>query len=198
MVNSLKLSGLLYFIGVLELLFGMMIAEFTYPNYSVSQNYISDLGATCRAVCQVYQPSSAIFNSSLLFVAIFVVAATYFLWISKLKRGKVLSIFLWVAGLAAAGVGLFPETAGSIHSIFSAIVFISMGIAAISAAFVIRQPLKILSAMLGLLTLGFTFLFLGRVYLGLGPGGAERFIVYPVLFWALAFSGYLMASDKTD
>lgn len=32
------------FAGALILLFGMMLAEFTYNNYNMANNYISDLG----------------------------------------------------------------------------------------------------------------------------------------------------------
>lgn len=35
-------------------------------------------------------------------------------------------------------------------------------------------------------------LFIKHIYLGLGPGGMERMIVYPNLVWALAFSTELM------
>ncbi|MEM3684322.1 MAG: DUF998 domain-containing protein [Conexivisphaerales archaeon] len=195
MVNKRKLAGLLLFIGVLQFLFSLMLAEFLYPGYSVSQNYISDLGATCRTICQVYQPSSTIFNSSLVLTGIFVVAAGYFYWLSGGARSRLLTALLYVAGVSAAGVGLFPETTGILHSIFSIIVFFSMAFAAIASFRVIKQPLSTLSLLLGLMTLVFIFLYVGKVYLGLGAGGAERLIVYPVLFWALSFSGYLMSSE---
>jgi hypothetical protein len=29
--------------------------------------------------------------------------------------------------------------------------------------------------------------------LGLGAGGMERMIIYPIIIWGLAFGGYLMA-----
>src|SRR5579875_1760350 len=108
---------------------------------------------------------------------------------------QALIILLWIAGIASAGVGLFPETTGIFHTIFSVIVFFSMAFAAIFSYRVTKMPLKIISALLGLFTLSFIFLYIGKIYLGLGAGGAERFIVYPVLFWALAFSGSLMSSE---
>jgi hypothetical protein len=38
-----------------------------------------------------------------------------------------------------------------------------------------------------------TVLYGSHVYLGLGAGGMERMVVYPVLLWSIGFGGYLMA-----
>jgi len=193
--NMKRVAGLLLFVGILQFLFSLMAAEFFYPGYSVSQNFISDLGATCRSTCQIFQPSSFIFNSSLVITGVFVIASGYFYSKAKVPKSRALIILLWIAGISSAGVGLFPETTGIIHTIFSVIVFFSMAFASIFSFRVTKMPLKILSVILGLFTLSFIFLYIGKIYLGLGAGGAERFIVYPVLFWALAFSGSLMSSE---
>jgi hypothetical protein len=34
-------------------------------------------------------------------------------------------------------------------------------------------------------------------YLGLGPGGMERMIVYPALMWLAAFGGHLFTKPET-
>ena len=52
------------------------------------------------------------------------------------------------------------------------------------------------SAVLGLVSLFMLVGYVGEIYLGLGAGGMERMIVYPVLVWALGFGGYLMAIEK--
>ncbi len=39
-------------------------------------------------------------------------------------------------------------------------------------------------------------LYIMHMYLGLGPGGMERMIVYPNLIWALAFSTELMNDQQ--
>lgn len=36
-----------------------------------------------------------------------------------------------------------------------------------------------------------------NIYLGLGPGGMERMIAYPVLLWAIGFGGYMMSPQQT-
>jgi hypothetical protein len=34
-------------------------------------------------------------------------------------------------------------------------------------------------------------------YLGLGPGGMERMIVYPALMWLAGFAGHLVTKQET-
>lgn len=49
---------------------------------------------------------------------------------------------------------------------------------------------------LGGTTLASLLLFVLGSYLGLGPGGMERMVVYPVILWGVGFGGYLMASER--
>ena len=42
-MNRLNVAGALFFIAGTLILLGIITAEATYPSYSVSQNYISDL-----------------------------------------------------------------------------------------------------------------------------------------------------------
>jgi hypothetical protein len=39
-------------------------------------------------------------------------------------------------------------------------------------------------------------LFVSGVYFGLGHGGMEKMIVYPVLLWYVGFGGHLMATKE--
>jgi len=61
-MNYRHAAGVFLFIGAIQFVLGMLIAEFLYPGYSVSMNYISDLGATCRTTCIIHQPSASIFG----------------------------------------------------------------------------------------------------------------------------------------
>ncbi len=75
-----RVAGVLLFIGAVQFLIGMHVAEFFYPGYSVSVNYISDLGATCRDTCVIYQPTATIFNTSVIIFGILVFVSSYFVW----------------------------------------------------------------------------------------------------------------------
>lgn len=99
------------------------------------------------------------------------------------------------AALGAMGVGLFPETAGVIHSVVSLITFVFAGLSAVASYRLQKAPLSYLSILLGVVTLGALVLFATGVFLGLGPGGMERMITYPALIWMIEFSAYLVTSS---
>ena len=187
-------AGVLIIVGVMVFMFGWHVAEFLYPGYSVSQNFISDLGATCRnGVCDVVEPSATIFNSTVSFLGLMLILSSYF--IQKAFRKTYVTILIAVTGLGALGVGIFPETAGILHTLFSLITFAGAGLAILSATKIVKGPVRILSIILGLATLTSLTLFATKNYLGLGPGGMERLIVYPALMWALIFGGHLCRKE---
>ena len=191
--SSQRLAGTLLLVGLAQFILLLQISEHLYPNYSTSQNYISDLGATCKfpsGTCTVVQPSATIFNSSLIVLGILVVISAYFL--QKAFGQKVFSILVLLAGFGATGVGLFPETTGIIHLTFAFITFIFMGLAAIMSYRILQSPLNYVSIILGVLSLMDLILFVTGTNLGLGVGGMERMIMYPVLVWGLAFAGFLI------
>jgi hypothetical membrane protein len=98
--------------------------------------------------------------------------------------------------MGAVGVGLFPENLSPYHEIFAGITFLFGGLSEIFSFALIRFPMSIVVIILGGLTLASSVLFVLEIYLGMGPGGMERMIVYPVILWAAGFGGYLMASER--
>lgn len=195
-------AGVALFVGVVQFAIFEMIAEFVYPGYSVSANYISDLGPPCSGgvVCPSHT-SWLIFDGSIAILGIFVLISGYFLY--RAFRWKPLAGLIGVAGVGALGVGIFNETAPfMLHDIFSLITFIGIGLAAVVSYRFQRAPLSYFAVILGVITLVSLVLYLpgtGVTYggaLGIGPGGLERMIVFPVLFWSIAFSGHLMATDS--
>jgi len=193
-MNFKLASGVSLFTGAVLFLTGMHIAEYLYPGYSVSGNYISDLGATCRATCTVYQPSAFIFNSSVILLGITIILSSYFIW--REFNSSIIAALFFLSGLGAIGVGSFPETAGSLHVIVSFITFFFGELAAIATSRLVKAPFSYFSVLMGISSLAALVLFGLNTYLGLGPGGMERMIAYPVLMWALGFGGYMMSDDK--
>lgn len=188
-----KLAGLLAFVGGVECILGISIAEELYPGYSVSSNYISDLGATCRSgSCNIVQPSSIIFNSSVALLGALVITGSFFLYRSARERN--LTILLVLSGIGALGVGFFPETTGVIHATVSLIVFLFGGLSAVASFRIQEVPMRYLSIGLGAITLLSLGLFLNGTYLGLDKGGMERMIAYPALLWLVGFGADLMRS----
>jgi len=172
---------------------GMLVAEALYPGYGISQNYISDLGVG---------PSAMIFNSSVFLLGLLVVASAYFVHSSF--RNHLVTILLVLAGVGAMGVGAFPENSPVMHEIVSDIAFIFGGLLPIAAYRLVRKPFSYLSVVMGVLSLSaivllsaeYSFGLGEQYYLGLGPGGMERMIAYPILLWEVAFGGHLMASSQ--
>ena len=195
-----KMAGAVLFVGALQFIVGLNVAEDLYPGYSVSMNYISDLGATCDSTCKIVQPSSTIFNSSVVLLGLLILVAMFF--IHRVFRTKPLSILLALTGIGAIGVGVFSETTLALHWIFSLIAFLFGGLSAIASYKIEKAPKNYLSAMLGILTLVALVLFIsGRFldlgnFLGLGPGGMERMIVYPAMLWGIGLGSYMMYSPE--
>ena len=185
-----KLAGLLFLVAAVQCIVGISLAEETYPSYSVSQNYISDLGATCRSTCTIVQPSSIIFNATVALLGGLTIIGSYF--ILRSTRRRILAAFLILAGIGGVGVGFFPETTGIVHVIVSLMVFLFGGLSALVSYQVQEVPMNYLSILLGAVTLAALGLFSTGNYAGLGAGGMERMIAYPALLWLVGFGAHLM------
>jgi hypothetical membrane protein len=96
------------------------------------------------------------------------------------------------------GVGIFTEDFGVAHAIFSLITFLFAGISIIVSFKFEKPPLSYLSILLGVMSLVSLALFGSGVYLGLGKGGMERMIAYPVLLGAISLGGYFIGDSKND
>ena len=57
-------------------------------------------------------------------------------------------------------------------------------------------PWSWFSPVLGIITLVAVVLLGAKVYLGLGAGGMERIIAYPLIIWAIGTGAYFMAPDS--
>jgi hypothetical membrane protein len=188
-------AGVAIFIGATQFSIGLILAEIYYPGYNVSTNYVSDLGATCptSGACIINQPTSMIFNSSIVLLGLLILVGAYFL--QRAFHQMPATVMLVLAGIGAMGVGLFPETTGIWHHLFSLIVFLFAGLSAIVTARFQKKPMFYFSIILGAAILIALLLYIGGEYAGLGAGGMERMVVYPVLVWLLGFGGHMMATD---
>jgi len=208
--NSTK-AGVAIFFGVVQWALVILVSEimdsvqtFVPPGYagsgnetgymySVSANYISDLGATCSGSTCTIPPSGYLFDASLVVLGVSLLVATYFL--NGAFHWKPATILLALVGIGAAGAGLFPETAGIVHHLFSLVGFLAAGLVAIVGARLTKKPMFYFSIVLGLITLVALVFYVGGDYGWLGGGGLERLIVYPVIFWGASFGGHLIGQD---
>ncbi len=181
--SSAAKAGIAFLIGAAQFIILMFVAEAYYPGYSISGNTISDLGANSF-------PSYAIFNSSIVLLGILALVGSYYMY--RQFRWKPIAGLLVLAGIGAVGVGLFPETTGIAHGISQLLAFLFGGLAAVVAYRTLKPPMSFFSVLLGAITLTALLLYRAGVDFGLGVGGMERMIAYPVLLWGVAYGAYLM------
>jgi hypothetical membrane protein len=190
-------AGVMLFAGSLLVLFGMMLAEFSYPGYSMADNYISDLGSFTHPVPAV------IFNVS---ITVFGAVGIYAGLLLRTSLDRWLGILVILAGAGAMGVGIFNEgTILAVHGISALMVFICGGIAMYRSARVLyKPPLSwIFFFMAGVVVWFIIFMIFdmapgspGGFTFGIGIGGMERMVVFPTLFWLLATGIYLVARPE--
>jgi len=176
-----KIAGLLILIGATQFIIGMIASEALYGGYSTANNYISDLGVG---------PSAILFNSSVFLFGLMILGGTYYIW--RASRNTLFTISFLLAGIGTTGVGIFPESAGSIHIVVSLIAFLFGGLSAIFAYKLEESPLNYVSVIMGLIALIALVLFITQNFLGLGKGGMERIVLYPLVLWVIAFGGHLI------
>jgi hypothetical membrane protein len=184
---SARIAGTMLFLGGVQFIIVMVIAEAMYPGYSVSRNFISDLGVG---------PVAVLFNLSVSLLGLTAVLGAYFA--QRAFRQSLVTALFGIAGAATIGVGVFPETVPSVHLFVSFVTFLSGGLSAIAACSIERKPLNLLSILIGVLSLLALCLFATGLYLGLGPGGMERMIAYPILLWLIGFGAQLMGGLAPD
>ncbi|MCL4400419.1 DUF998 domain-containing protein [Candidatus Parvarchaeota archaeon] len=182
-LSDLQIAGLLIGLGAIYFIIAMFVSEALYAGYSISNNYISDLGVGS---------SAWLFNSSIILLGLMIAIGSYFLY--KGMHSRIFTALVLIAGVSAIGVGAFNENFGVVHVLFSAAVFIFGSVAAIYYGAVWKTAARYPSIILGAVSLAATILLETNIYFGLGPGGMERLIVYPTLLWAVLFSGSLLSS----
>jgi hypothetical membrane protein len=197
------MAGTLFFIAATQFILCLIIAEALYPGYSVSGNYISDLGVG---------PSAIVFNASVFLLGLLILTATYLQ--RRSPNLKTLNTMLLLMAIGSMGVSIFTKNFTLAHGAVSSAAFFFAGLSAITASKVLPKPLSQISIVLGAMTLTALALFTAGLiasgsmtssiaydsifYLGLGPGGMERMIVYPALIWLAAFGAHLITKQETQ
>jgi hypothetical membrane protein len=192
--TDLRLGGALVSLAGGIILMGIITAEAFYPRaYSTAANEISDLGGTEPPNSLIFHPSAVVFDGSMIVTGLLVLAGSWF--VHRAFRRRSVTIPLALLGVGALGVGLFPGYTGAPHALFAMLTFVAGGIAALTGSRVTTAPFRFLSILLGAVSLlslvSYLILADANPMAGLGIGGIERWIVYPIVLWVTAFGGYL-------
>ena len=159
---NMQVAGSLLFVGGVQCVLGIILAEALYSGYSTSIQTISSLGVG---------PSAIIFNSSVFLIGVLGLVATYF--VHRAFNSNLFTFLLGMTHIGAMGVGLFTEATSTFtfHSIFAVTTYLFGGISAIMSYKLQKQPLSNLSVILGVFSLLAIALLALQTYLGLGLGG---------------------------
>jgi hypothetical membrane protein len=193
-----KIAGLLLSLAGAAILLGFITAEALYPGvYTTHTNTVSHLGASEPPNSVVLQPSAAIFDITMLVTGAMILAGAWFAY-RALGRKRVL-IPTALLGLGCLGVGVFPLTHPALHTLFATTAFLAGSIATVLSARLTAAPFRYLWMVLGTVALVATVLGFDAFrswwpMAELGEGGLERWIVYPVVLWLVAFGSYLMGA----
>jgi hypothetical membrane protein len=194
-------AGLALFAGGVQFAIGLTLAEIVYDGYSMSRNFISNLGnwGLLQAATSAY-----LFNGSIILLGASILVTAWFLFRSIVDR--IFPVVIVLAGIGAIGVGVFSEVDVDeppfrlqiIHTVFSFIAFFFSAVSALFAFRIVRAPFNYLSVVLGVVSLVALGFFATGNYAGLGVGGMERMVVWPVLTWAIGFGGYLLSMPPAE
>jgi hypothetical membrane protein len=179
-MDQKRISGILILVGTVIFILGMTAAQLLYPGYNMSENYISDLGVGS---------SSAVFNGAAMIFGLLIVLASI-----QLPYQKKYSAFVTLGGLGLVLVGVFSAPS-PLHAIGAILAFLIGGLFAASPWKTMKKPFSYLSV-LGVLSLVALVLWSVKQYMGLGPGGMELVIAYPLLIFLLIFSVVLIKKSN--
>jgi hypothetical membrane protein len=201
--RNCKVAGVLLSLAGIAILMGFITAEALYPGvYTTHTNTVSHLGASEPPNSVVLQPSAAIFDITMLVTGAMIVAGAWFAY--RALRRKAVLIPTVLLGTGTLGVGAFPLTHPTPHTLFAFTAFLAGGIAIVLSSRLTTAPFRYLWTTLGAIALGATVLALDAFrgwapMAALGEGGLERWIVYPIVLWLVAFGSYLLAAaNLTD
>jgi hypothetical membrane protein len=190
-----KTAGSLIFVGVVQVFLVGVISEAVYTGYSVGQQYLSELGDWSKA-----GNFAVVWDVSVILMGLFVIAGAYFL--QRGFKNRLFTSLLVIYGAGNIGAGVVAMNISlSVHTLFALVAMVPVAIAAIMSYRFMKSPLSYASVILGAVALlAIILLMLGQgnsdFYLGLGKGGIERFITYPVSLWLLGFGAYLVGDSN--
>ena len=213
--RQLELAGALYSFGAIWSLLSIFVAESLTPGYNVSTEAVSGLGLPYfSGICNTIptcvtpvEPAAAVFVFSLFLNGVLLLAAGYLLlkgighrWFSlgvvSVGVGNLLVgasyIPIYLGATAAGQVGV----AYAIHVLGAFVVFILGPVITIAAWRVVSGLFRYFGVGVGAMALVAFVLFVTGNSLGLGYGGMERMIIYPLELWAMGFGVYLMTGQR--
>lgn len=186
--DSGSLAGIAFIVLAAGFMTVIMLAAAMVPGYDFAGGAISDLGVAAG--------TALLFNAALVAVGVLNVAGGYLFY--RIHGARWIMAVFALAGLGAVGAGLFPLDTGGLHGLFALVAFLCFNVEALASATRVRGPMRVISAVAGVVGLAFVVLMAigdggnAAAFGPIGHGGTERMIVYPVMLWLVAFGGSLL------
>jgi hypothetical membrane protein len=95
-------------------------------------------------------------------------------------------------------LGIFPERVWGLHKLGAFLAFGFAAAAAGNAFGVFSGPFRYISVVLGAISFLAMIFSVTEVFLGIGPGGMERMVLYPILIWMMGFGAVLFSSEERN
>jgi hypothetical membrane protein len=187
-------AGTVLFIGAVQWFLGILLAEALYPGYSSRIDYVSDLGTG---------PTALIYNVSVFLLGACILVSIYFL--DREYRFRPFSFMLLMTGIGTVGVGVFPANIQPWHSVATLFALVFGSLSAILSFKIQAKPLSYVSVMLGAFALVAAIVFFPYLglpvgatdtYLGMAKGSLERWVINPILAWAMGFGAALVGKKE--
>ncbi|HUT17220.1 MAG TPA: DUF998 domain-containing protein [Acidobacteriota bacterium] len=193
--DNKRVAGLLFIVAVVQYALAIVFSEAVYSGYSVGQQMVSELGDWSLA-----GNNAAIFNVSIILYGLLVIVGAYY--IQRVFKNRLFASLLAINGIGSLVAGVVAlNISFEVHGMFGLVAFVAMVASAIMSYKFVKSPLSYISVILGVVTLSALVLFLlgqgnSDFLLGLGLGGIERFIIYPMMLWLLGFGSYLIGQSS--
>lgn len=208
--RSVRHGAVLLFVAAVQFIIANAVTQIGYgSNYSLSANYISDLGAVH---CSFFggagsfpghyacSPWHDVFNISIILLGLLIILSVFLIQTAFPKRrSRTIGLgLLIIAGIGSIGVGLSPEDVNiTVHSLSALLAFAGGGLALLVLGFAMFRDtrwdgFRAYTVLSGLVVLIALLLFVSKNYAGLGVGGMERLIVAPVLLWSIVVGLHLV------
>jgi len=207
--RSVRHGAIVIAAGAFQFVIANIVTQIGYgSSYSLSGNYISDLGAVH---CGLFDGSGSyaghyacspwhdVFNVSIVLMGLLLILGVFLIQTAfPRRRSRTIGLgLLALSGIGSIGVGLSPEDVNiTIHSLSASLAFLTGGLALLVLGFAMLRDtrwdgFRAFSLLCGLVSLVALGLFVSKTYAGLGVGGMERLIVAPILLWAIVIGIHL-------
>jgi len=208
-------GAILWIVGVVDFVAANIITQVGWnlhpgnPAYSLTQNYISDLGAVnCGELAGRYvcSPWHLVFNAGIVLAGLLFIVGAILLqtaFPARLTRTIGLGLIV-VAGIGSIGVGLSPEDVNiTVHSASALTAFLGANLGLVVLGLAMFRDTRwagyrAFSVICGLVGFVALLLFIakawawGGFFAAWGAGGIERLVVAPFLLWALLAGIHLL------